>query len=180
MTAHSHETAPTEFIEANGIRFAYRRFGGGGRIPLVFLQYFSANMDAWDPAVTNGFAADREVILFNNAGIASSRGETPASVLEMMRDCVTFLDALGLEQIDVLGYSLGGMIAQQLSLDHPNYVRRVIVHGNHDIVVSPINALILTQRLPHAQLIIYPDSGHGAPFQHAGLFLKHATMFLSA
>jgi pimeloyl-ACP methyl ester carboxylesterase len=102
MTAHSHETAPTQFIEADGIRFAYRHFGKGGSVPLVFLQYFSANMDAWDLAVTNGFAADREVILFNNAGIASSGGETPASVFEMMQHCVAFLDALGLEEIDVV------------------------------------------------------------------------------
>ncbi len=278
MINHSHETAPTEFIEAAGIRFAHRRFGKGGSVSLVFLQYFSANMDAWDPAVTNGFAATREVILFNNAGVASSGGETPASVSEMTRDCVTFLAALILEQIDVLGFSLGGMIAQQLSLEHPKLVRRVIllgtgprggegmtftelspdeqanpegllmaaffaptnssqsagraliqrlksrsadpdqpvssksrdaqlralkewgaipssdryatlanikhrvllVHGNHDIVVSPLNALILAQQLPNAQLIIYPDSSHGAQYQHAEAFLKHATMFLNA
>jgi len=102
----SHETAATRFIEASGIRFAYRRFGKSGAIPLVFLQYFNANMDDWDPAVTNGFAADHEVVLFNNAGVASSGGETPATVLEMTRHCVAFCNALGLGSngINVVGF----------------------------------------------------------------------------
>jgi pimeloyl-ACP methyl ester carboxylesterase len=73
MTTHSHETAPTRFVQADGIRFAYRRFGKGGSVPLLFLQYFAGSMDNWDPAVTNGFAADHEVILLNNAGVARLR-----------------------------------------------------------------------------------------------------------
>ena len=129
MISHSHDTAPTQFATADGIRFAYRRFGKHGSVPLIFLQYFSGNMDNWDPAVTNGFATDHEVILFDNAGVGSSGGETPASVLEMTRAVVSFLNALGVEKIDAVRFSLGGMIAQQLALDHPKLLRRIILLG---------------------------------------------------
>jgi pimeloyl-ACP methyl ester carboxylesterase len=81
MSNYSHETVPTQFVEAEGVRFAYRRFGKNGGAPLVFLQYFNASMDDWDPFVTNGFALDHDVILFDNAGVASSGGETPGTVL---------------------------------------------------------------------------------------------------
>src|SRR5258705_4945518 len=77
---HSHQTAPTQFVEANGIRFACRRFGKSGGVPLVFNQHFTGTIDHWDPAVTDGLAATREVILFNNAGISTSSGEVPGSV----------------------------------------------------------------------------------------------------
>ena len=69
---------PTRFVEADGIRFAYRRFGKSRELPLLFFQYFDANMDDWDPSVTNGFVLERDVILFDNAGIGSSGGEPPA------------------------------------------------------------------------------------------------------
>src|SRR5438876_1324122 len=75
MTNYTHQTAPTQFVEANGIRFAYRRFGKWGGVPLIFNQHFTGTMDHWDPAVTDGFAKNREVILFNNAGVSSSWGE---------------------------------------------------------------------------------------------------------
>jgi hypothetical protein len=78
---HTHQTVPTEFVEANGIRFAYRRFGKSGGVPLVFNQHFTGTLDHWDPAVTDGFAKDREVILFNNAGVSSSSGEVPAMAI---------------------------------------------------------------------------------------------------
>ena len=76
---HTHQTAPTQFVEANGIRFAYRRFGKSGGVPLVLNQHFTGTMDHWDPPVTDGFANDREVILFNNAGVSSSSGEIPTT-----------------------------------------------------------------------------------------------------
>ena len=277
MSSYSHETAPTQFVEAEGVRFAYRRFGKSGGSPLVFLQYFNANMDDWDPFVTNGLGLDRDVILFDNAGIASSGGDTPSTVAEMARHVVAFCHALGLNEIDAFGFSLGGMIVQQLAHDHPKMIRRLIllgtgprggegmtftelsaeeqadpvafllgaffaptetsqaagkaflerlqwrrddrdlpvskkaaegqlnairewgaipssnryamlgkieqktliVHGNKDIVVQPINALILAERLPDAQLIVYPDASHGAQYQHASLFLRQANLFLN-
>jgi len=276
MSAHTALTAPTQFAEADGIRFAYRRWGKRGGFPVVFLNYFSGNLHDWDPSVTHGFAADYDVILFNNAGVASSGGETPGTVAEMTRDAVAFCDALGLKQFHVVGFSLGGMIAQQLALEYPDRIKRVvllgtgprggegmefaelsaeeqsdpvqfllaaffspsetsqaagraylkrlaarthdrdlpvspktaeaqlrairewgrvpsssryatlenirhptlIVHGNKDIVVLPMNALILAEHLPNAQLIVYPNSSHGAQYQHADLFLEHAKLFL--
>ena len=129
MTQHSHETAPTQFIETDGIRFAYRRFGAGSGIPLVFFQHFMGNLDDHDPALTNAFAADREVILFNNAGVAFSTGTTPDTIRQAARDAAVFIDAIGLETIDLLAHSMGGIIAQQLALDRPELVRRLVLVG---------------------------------------------------
>jgi pimeloyl-ACP methyl ester carboxylesterase len=279
MSTPTARTAPTRFVDVDTVRFAYRRWGKPGGFPLVFMNYFTGNLDGWDPLVADGFAAEYDVILFNNAGVASSGGETPGTVSEMTRHAVAFCDALGLKEFHAVGFSLGGMIAQQLALDHPDRVKRImllgtgprggegmtftelsadeqaadpdrflltaffsptdasqaagraylnrlaarthdrdlpvsvrtaeaqlrairewgmvpssnryatlqnikhptlVVAGNKDIVVLPINAFILAERLPDAQLIMYPDSNHGAQYQHADLFLKHAKLFLSA
>jgi pimeloyl-ACP methyl ester carboxylesterase len=275
---YRHETVAVQFVEARGVRYAYRRFGKAGAVPLLFLGYFNSNMDAWDPAVTNSLADGYEVILFDNAGVGASGGETPPTVAEMTSQCFAFCRTLGLEAIHVVGFSLGGMIAQQLALDHSELVHRLIllgtapqggegltftelspeeqadpvafllaaffapsvasqaagreylkrlesrtkdrdlpvsrnsavaqlaairewgivpttdryatlqkithptliVHGNKDIVVEPINALILAQHLPNAQLIVYSDSSHGAYSQHATTFLEHLKLFLNA
>ena len=277
MSNDTHETARTQLVQVGDVRFAYRRFGRRGALPLLFLNYFAANMDAWDPKVTNGFAAERDVILFNNAGVGSSAGETPSTVAAMTKDCVEFCRALDLRNIHVVGFSLGGMIAQQLAFEHPDMVRRMIlmgtgprggegmtftelstdllvdpvallmsafftpseaskaagrayierlklrvadsdapisvkaagaqleairkwgaipstdryamlaripqrtlvVHGSKDIVVLPINAFLLAQHLPDAQLVMYPDASHGAQSQHAEIFLEHARLFLN-
>ena len=274
---YTHETVPTQFVEANGIGYAYRRFGKPGSIPLLFLEYYNSNMDGWDPDVTNGFAADHAVILFDNAGVGASGGKTPPMVAEMAKHCIAFCQALGLKQIHVVGFSLGGMIAQQLALEHPELVGRLIllgtgprggedmnftelspeeqadpvafllaaffspseasqtagheylkrlesrkndrdlpvsrdsavaqvaalrewgtipgagryatlesithptliVHGNKDIVVIPMNAFILQEHLPNAQLIMYSDASHAAYSQYAENFLENARLFLS-
>jgi pimeloyl-ACP methyl ester carboxylesterase len=126
---HSHQTAPTQFVEANGIRFAYRRFGKSGGVPLVFNQHFTGTIDHWDPAVTDGLAATREVILFNNAGISSTSGEVPASVEEMAVNAAAFIRALGLARVDVLGFSLGGLVAQEITLQASDLVRRLVLVG---------------------------------------------------
>ena len=126
MSAYSALNVPTQFVEADDIRFAYRRWGKPDGFPLVFMQYFSANLDDWDPLVTDGLAADHDVILFENAGVASSGGETPDTVSEMTQHALAFCDALGLKEFNVVGFSLGGMIAQQLALDLPDRVRRIV------------------------------------------------------
>src|SRR5258705_7227078 len=126
---HTHQTAPTQFVEANGIRFAYRRFGKAGGVPLVFNQHFTGTMDYWDPAVTDGLARQREVILFDNAGIASSSGEVPTTFEEMGADAVAFIKALGLTKVDVLGFSIGGFVAQEITLQAPGLVRRLVLVG---------------------------------------------------
>jgi pimeloyl-ACP methyl ester carboxylesterase len=126
---HTHQTAPTRFVEANGIRFAYRRFGKSCGVPLVFNQHFTGTMDHWDPAVTDGLAATRQVILFNNAGISSTNGEVPTSVEETAANAAAFIKALGLAKVDVLGFSLGGLVAQEITLQAPDLVRRLVLVG---------------------------------------------------
>jgi pimeloyl-ACP methyl ester carboxylesterase len=129
MTTHTHQTAPTQFVEANGIRFAFRRFGKPGAVPLLFNQHYTGTMDYWDPAVTDGLARDREVILFNNAGVSSSSGEVPTSIDEMGANAIQFVKALGLSKVDVLGFSIGGMVAQEIAVQAPELVRRLILVG---------------------------------------------------
>jgi pimeloyl-ACP methyl ester carboxylesterase len=129
MAQHSHQTAPTQFVEANGIRFAYRRFGNAAGIPLVLNQHFTGTMDHWDPAVTDGLAKEREVILFNNAGVSSSSGEVPTTVERMGANAIAFIKALGLTKVDVLGFSIGGFVAQEITLQAPDLVRRLVLVG---------------------------------------------------
>src|ERR1700751_1327589 len=126
---HTHQTAPTRFVEANGIRFAYRRFGKAGSVPLLFNMHYIGTMDYWDPAVTDGLARDREVILFNNAGVSSSSGEVPTTLDEMGANPVAFVKALALTQVDVLGISIGGFVAQEITLQAPELVRKLILVG---------------------------------------------------
>ena len=280
--AHTHVTAPTQVVEANGIQFAYRRFGQESGIPLLFLQHFRGGMDHWDPTVTDGLAESRPVILFDNAGVAGSSGETPNTTDAMADDVVAFVHSLGLSELDLLGFSIGGYVSQSLALRYPTLVRRLIlagtgprggessrdekypeyaastdprtgesgleaflylffsptqtsqtagkafwerrhrrkedvdrpssiqtmvaqreaitewrqvhgerlselksisqptlvVNGNHDVMIPTINSYDLSQNIPRAQLIIYPDSGHGAIFQFSDLFVAHARLFL--
>jgi pimeloyl-ACP methyl ester carboxylesterase len=129
MTSHTHQTAPTQFVESNGIRFAYRRFGKASGVPLVFNMHFTGTMDHWDPAVTDGFAKDREVIVFDNAGVSSSSGEVPTPIEEMGANAIAFIKSLGLEQADVLGFSIGGLVAQEITLQAPDLVRRLVLVG---------------------------------------------------
>jgi len=276
MSNMMHQTAPTQFVQAEGISFAYRRFGPRGRIPLLLLNYFAANMDHWDPRITNGLAAEHDVILVDYPGIGRSSGQTPSTVAALAKDCVAFCRAIDLKVFDVVGFSLGGMIAQQLGAEFPHMVRRIIllgtaprggeglvfndlsidelddvsallmgafftpsdasqaagrayverlksrvddldvpvskrsawaelaalrewgaippsdryamlstirqptliVQGNKDVVVMPINGFLMAKHLPNAQLIMYPDASHGAQSQHADIFLKHVESFL--
>src|SRR3984893_15869514 len=127
VTAHTHQTVPTQFVEANGIRFAYRGFGKGGGVPLVFLQHFRGGMDHWDPTVTDGFAEHRRIVLFDNEGVAASTGGTPDTIDAVADHAADFIGALGFAQIDLLGFSIGGYIAQTLALRRPELIRRLIV-----------------------------------------------------
>ncbi|HEY2754074.1 alpha/beta hydrolase [Phenylobacterium sp.] len=129
MTTYTHETAPTQFVDANGARFAYRRFGKAGGVPIVFNQHFQGTLDHWDPAVTDGLAKTREVILFDNAGVAASSGVTPSSFQEMGSNAIAFIGALRLSQVDILGFSIGGMVAQEIALQAPEMVRKLILVG---------------------------------------------------
>jgi pimeloyl-ACP methyl ester carboxylesterase len=129
-TTQTYSQAPTEVVSAaNGVDFAYRRVGNRGGMPLVFANYFAANLDDWDPLIVDGLAADRDVITFDYPGIGSSTGATPATVADFAVDCLGFLHALGLTAVDFLGFSLGGMIAQQMASSHPEMLRRIILCG---------------------------------------------------
>jgi pimeloyl-ACP methyl ester carboxylesterase len=275
----THNTAPTQFIETSGVRYAYRRFGSGDHLPLVCLQHFRGGLDNWDPIVTDGLAKKRSVILFNNAGIASSGGEPADTIDAMAKHVIAFIVALGLERIDLFGFSMGGFVAQKVVLDRPQLVRRLIlagtgpeggegmvgypdlatrhatqevpveenflylffyptetsqaagrkfwtrrheredqdtpssmaamaaqakaiaawgaapeldrymslkdiaqpvlvVNGKTDLMVPTVNSFILQQHLPNAELIVYPDSGHGSIFQLPEVFVRDATRFL--
>jgi pimeloyl-ACP methyl ester carboxylesterase len=272
------ETAPTRYTEGSGIRFAYRRLGPSTGTPLVLLQHFSGNIDAWDPAVVNSLAADRPVIVFDNAGVGRSTGQTPDNIAAMARDAVAFINLLGLSEVDLLGFSLGGCVAQQIAAEHGRLVRKLIlvgtaprggeehllavlqdafsqtetpdprlplfftkssasqsaglaflkraklrkedrdtdsgsavtdpqakalitwcatpdpehailraihqpalvVSGSHDTMLPADNAYAMFKALSNAQLILYPDSGHGALFQHHALFVSHVRTFLEA
>jgi pimeloyl-ACP methyl ester carboxylesterase len=125
----SATTAPTQLVETRLERYAYRRFGGGDALPLVCLQHFTGTLDNWDPLVTDPLARGREVILFESAGLGRSTGEVPTTIAGMTAHLLAFVEALELTQVDLLGFSLGGMVAQQLALDHPSLVRRMLLVG---------------------------------------------------
>src|ERR1700756_3606533 len=123
MTQHNHQTAATQFVEARGIRFAYRRFGKAGGVPLVFNMHFTGTMDHWDPAVTDGFAKDREVVLFDNAGISNSSGEVPASIEAFAKWAAP----------------------RENPYDYPKALRQptLVVNGSADVIIYTVNSFIL-------------------------------------
>lgn len=125
----SNITAPTQFVTANGTEYAYRRFGRGSGRPLLLLQHFTGTLDNWDPAVTDPLATEREVILFESAGLGRSSGTVPRTIAGMASHALAFLDGIGLKTCDVLGFSLGGMVAQQMALDRPDVFGRMILVG---------------------------------------------------
>jgi pimeloyl-ACP methyl ester carboxylesterase len=140
--SNTHNTAKTQFLETHGVRYAYRRFGSGNKPPLLCLQHFRGGLDNWDPQVTDGLAQGRSVILFNNAGIASSGGAPANNIAEMATHVTAFLDKLGLKEIDLLGFSMGGFIAQQVTLSRPHLIRRLVLagtgpQGGEDMVAYP-------------------------------------------
>jgi len=280
----SNISAPTLSLQANGQRYAYRRFGRKGAFPpLLFLQHFTGTLDNWDPAVTDVLAKDREVILYDNAGIGGSSGAVPGTIAEMAKHAFAFLDGLGVTTCDVLGFSLGGMIAQQMVRDRPSIFRRMIlvataprggedimhlekpslakplqdpknqglvvlqkifftptdagqaagkafigrlaqrtgdrepasgpdvakaqmaafrdwerfegarfadlkdihhptlvVNGVHDEMIPVFNSYWLSENLPNAVLLTYPDAGHGSLFQYHESFTRNVVAFLAS
>lgn len=278
--SHTHLTAPTRFIDVDGDTFAYRRWGNttGGQPALFFVPHFRAGLDHWDPLLTDGLAEDREVVLFNGRGIASSSGTPRNRIEDMADDIALVIQALGLPQVDLLGFSIGGFQVQEVALRHPQLVRKLlllgtglrggdpkmeprvlevaprpvptaedflylffgrsaaarqaglafwerrhrrvdqdppssaavaqaqaeahaaylqplpgenpyaflraikqptlVLNGVDDVMIPTINSWHLAQNIPDAQLLIYPDAGHGAQFQYPERFLEHAIQFL--
>lgn len=277
----THVTAPTRFVEVDGDKFAYRRWGkaAGVGVPIFLVPHFRAGLDHWDPILTDGLAEDREVILFNGRGIASSTGVPRNRIEDMADDVAAVIEALDLPQVDLLGFSIGGFVVQEVALRHSRLVRKLlllgtglrggdpkmepkalevapnpvptaedflylffgrseaakraglafwdrrhlrvdqdppsspevaqaqaeasaaylpplpgdnpfaylqaitqptlVLNGVDDVMIPTINSWHLSQNIPNAQLLIYPDAGHGAQFQYPERFLSHARQFLA-
>ena len=273
------KNVPTRTITSGGVEFAYRELGTNNPgPPVVFLIHLAAVLDNWDPRVVDGFATKRRVIAFDNRGIGASSGSPATSIEEMAKDAITFIKAMGFEQVDLFGFSMGGMIAQEIVLMEPHLVRKMILAGtgpaggegiskvalvtyldmargfltaqdpkqflfftrtpagiragkdflarlkersqnrDKDITISALQAQLkalrrwgskpradlstvrqpvlvangesdrmvptknthdLARRLPNSDLIIYPDSGHGAVFQFHADFVPKALEFLA-
>lgn len=123
-------TAPTQFARAaDDVTYAYRRFGKPSDVPLLMLQHFRGNIDNWDPAFADALAAEREIILIDYAGVSSSTGQAAHTVAETARQVIAFTDAIGLTRTDLLGFSLGGFVAQDVALTRPALVRRLVLAG---------------------------------------------------
>src|SRR3954447_6719267 len=125
----TYRNAPIQTVDIGGTRFAYRRLGPETGVPVIFLNHLGAVLDNWDPRVVDGIAAKHRVITFDNRGIGASKGRTPTSVATMARDAVAFIRALGFDQVDLLGFSLGGFVAQVIAQEEPQLVRRLILAG---------------------------------------------------
>ncbi len=125
----SWKEAPTLTLSAGGVEFAYRQLGPDTGVAVVFLTHLTAVLDNWDPRVVDGIAAKRRVITFDNRGVGASTGSTPRTIEEMASDAITFIRALGFDQVDLFGFSMGGMIAQMLAIEQPQLVRKMILAG---------------------------------------------------
>jgi pimeloyl-ACP methyl ester carboxylesterase len=283
MTDASNIKAPTQFIQTKLEKYGYRRFGGGAGLPLLCLQHFTGTLDNWDPGVTDALALGREVILFESAGLGRSTGVVPETMSGMAAHALAFVDALGLKRLDLLGYSLGGMVAQQIALERPSLIRKMllvatapeggedimhmekpelkkitddpnlpgleklvklffapsessqaageafaarlaarkqdreplagpnvamaqitafrawehfngerfaklgkitqpclVVNGVFDNMIPVRNSYMLSEHLPNAMLLTYPDAGHGSLFQFHNSFVRQASLFLDS
>jgi pimeloyl-ACP methyl ester carboxylesterase len=275
----SFKQAKTKFVDVGGVKFAYRELGPDTGVPVIFLNHLAAEMDRWDPRVVDGIAAKHRVIVFDNRGIGASEGTTPRSVAAMARDALAFIRALGLEKVDLFGFSLGGFISQVIALEAPQLIHKIILagtgpaggvgidrvtsvtikdmikagltlkhpeyylfftttangrrsaseflkrlnertedrdkgvsipafisqlkaikawgrqtpddlsrvkqpvlvaNGDGDKMVPSINSRDMAQRLPNAELVLYPDAGHGGVFQYHEAFVKKALEFLES
>jgi pimeloyl-ACP methyl ester carboxylesterase len=125
----SYAHTPTKTVDVNGTQFAYRVLGPDVGIPVVLLNHLGANLDNWDPRVVDGLAATHRIITFDNRGVGASKGTTPTSIAAMALDAVSFIRALGLTKVDLVGFSLGGFISQVIAQDEPQLVRTIVLAG---------------------------------------------------
>jgi pimeloyl-ACP methyl ester carboxylesterase len=148
---------------ANGVDYAYRDTGGGGGLPLVLLQHFRGNLDNWDPALIAALASARRVVTFDNAGVGASSGTTPDTIEQMARDAIAFLAAMQFSQVDLLGFSIGSFVAQQIALTRPAVVRRLVLAssapqgaaGMHGWAPKVIGAIGTPNTSPEAYLDVF-------------------------
>jgi pimeloyl-ACP methyl ester carboxylesterase len=163
--ARRYSELPNELVTAaNGVDYAYRDTGGGeGTAPLVLLQHFRGNLDGWDPALIDALASARRVVTFDNAGVGGSTGTTPDTIEQMARDAIAFVSAMQLSQVDLLGFSIGSFVAQQIALGRPALVRRLILAssapqgaaGMHGWAPEVIGAIGTSNTSPEAYLDVF-------------------------
>jgi pimeloyl-ACP methyl ester carboxylesterase len=172
------ETAPTQYVDAGQHRFAYRSFGSSSGTPLVFLPHFTGNMDSWDPAVVNRLSEQRPVVVFDNVGVGQSSGLAPDNIDQMATDAALFIGA-GLTEVDLLGYSLGGMITQKLAAESPSLVRRALLvttapQGREEHLMAALADASARKGAEDIRLPLFFTSSEAS--QTAGrAFLKRAT-----
>lgn len=275
---YTHSTVPTQFVEANGIKFAYRSYGNESQVPVIYLNHLAAVLDNCDPRVMDGIAAQRQIISFDYRGVGATTGVAPLTIQSMATDTITFIKKLGFKKVDLLGFSLGGMVSQEIVLQEPQLVNKIIlagtgprggvemdkvtrityydilrgyltfrdpkfylfftqttngknaarqflnrlkerklnrdteitistmnkqlkaihtwsleepadlsqitqpvfvVNGDDDRMVPTSNSYDMAKRFPNAELVIYPDAGHGGIFQNHQEFVQQALVFLS-
>jgi pimeloyl-ACP methyl ester carboxylesterase len=199
-TTVAYADASTARVTAdNGVEYAYRDLGEGD-VPLVLLQHFRGNLDNWDPALVDALAAGRHVVTFDDVGVGATTGTTPNTIEAMAHDAVAFLEAMKFERVDLLGFSIGSFVAQEMALIRPALLRRVVLassaprgaagrvraiglpvfvaNGESDPMILPRYSYLLAGLLPNARLTIYPDSAHGFLFQHHSQFAADVHAFL--
>ena len=171
--------ASTQRVTAdNSIEYAYRDLGAGD-VPLVLLQHFRGNLDNWDPALVDALAADRRVITFDNVGVGATTGSTPSTIEAMAHDAISFLEAMDFQQIDLLGFSIGSFIAQEIALIRPDLLRRVVLAsaapqgaaGMHGWAPEVIGAVGAPETSPEGYISVFfapTDTSRGAGQQAAG------------
>jgi pimeloyl-ACP methyl ester carboxylesterase len=125
----THQDVQTETIDVAGTKFVYRKLGENTGVPVIYLNHLGANLDNHDPRIVDGIAAKHQVITFDNRGVGASEGSTPDSIAAMAQDAIAFIRALGFEKVDLIGFSLGGFIVQEILLQEPQLVRKVILAG---------------------------------------------------
>lgn len=126
---YSYATVPTKFVETKGIKFAYRSYGKVGDIPVIYFNHLTANLDNCDPRIMDAIAAERQIISFDYRGVGSTTGEQGTSIPNMAKDAISFIHALGYKQVDIVAFSMGGFITQELLLVEPTLVRKIILAG---------------------------------------------------
>jgi pimeloyl-ACP methyl ester carboxylesterase len=174
MTKGYAELANEVVRAANGVEYTYRDTGGNGAVPLVLLQHFRGNLDNWDPALIDALAPARRVVTFDNAGVGGSAGTTPDTIEQMARDAIAFIAAMQLSQVDLLGFSIGSFIAQQIALVRPAIVRKLVLAssapqgaaGMHGWAPVVIGAIGTPDPSPDAYLDVFFT--RSAPSRRAG------------
>jgi pimeloyl-ACP methyl ester carboxylesterase len=166
---------------ANDIDYTYRDLGSGGERPLVLLQHFRGNLDNWDPALIDAFASSRRVVTFDNVGVGGTSGSTPSSIEEMARGAIEFITAMKFDQVDLLGFSIGSFVAQEVVLTRPALVRRLILAssapkgaaGMHGWAPDVIGAVGTPDTAPEG---VSPNLLHGiVAYKHGGGTTGHGS-----